>query len=235
MVACLSAAMSGSTDPGKQVIPSARRILEKSDALQTAINRSSGYLVWKPDIERIERVVVKNARSHAFFEIGEPMIHKPASVRVIPLEYMSTADRAEFESVGGDIGLLPEVVGRMMTRLLTGQDLTEHGWVLVQEGVYRYLAIQAGLMTVRTVLHDFLTTEVYLGPRLTAKIRITPWCMVPNLSLRSQIIRFEGSKSQFFHHLKSGQQPSSSSRPVRTLQPSSSRRLPTSFQIACGP
>jgi hypothetical protein len=70
MVACLSAAMSGSTDPGKQVIPSARRILEKSEALQTAINRSSGYttiggeqrLVWKPDIERIERVVVKNAR-----------------------------------------------------------------------------------------------------------------------------------------------------------------------------
>ena len=92
MVACLSAAMSGSTDPGKQVIPSARRILEKSEALQTAINRSSGYttiggeqrLVWKPDIERIERVVVKNARGHAFFEIGEPMMHKPASVRVIP-------------------------------------------------------------------------------------------------------------------------------------------------------
>lgn len=53
--------------------------------MQTAINRSSGYttiggeqrLVWKPDLERIERVVVKNARGHAFFEIGDP----PAGLR----------------------------------------------------------------------------------------------------------------------------------------------------------
>jgi hypothetical protein len=49
----------------------------------------------------------------------------------------------------------------MMTRLLTGQDINGDGWVIIQEGLYRYLAIQVGLMTVRAVLHDFLATEVY--------------------------------------------------------------------------
>jgi hypothetical protein len=46
-----------------------------------AINQSSSYttvggeqrMVWKPDVARIERVVVKNARGHAFFEIGETL------------------------------------------------------------------------------------------------------------------------------------------------------------------
>jgi hypothetical protein len=163
--------MSGTTEPGKQIIPSACRILEKSAALQTAINRSSSYttiggeqrLVWKPDMARIERVVVKNARGHAFFEIGEPMLQKPTSVRVVPLEYMKDEEREEFERGYDPMGMWPEVGSRMMTRLLTGQDLTEHGWVLVQDGVYRYLAIQAGLMTVRSVLYDFLATEVYWG------------------------------------------------------------------------
>jgi hypothetical protein len=173
MVACLSAAMSRTTEPAKQIIPSARRILEKSEPLQTEINRSSGYttiggeqrLVWKPDLERIERVVVKNARGHAFFEIGEPMMHKPASVKIVPLEYIPAGERAEFEDVGSGMGFLPEVGSRMMTRVFTGEDLTDDGWVLVQEGVYRYAAMQTGLMTVRSVMYEFLATEVYWDHR----------------------------------------------------------------------
>lgn len=171
MVAYLSSALSGTTDPAKQVIPSARRILQKSEPLRTAINRSSSYttiggderLVWKPDLERIKRVVVKNARGHAFFEMGEPMMHEPASVRIIPLEYMTAEDRAEFEAVGSHMDVFPEVGSRMMTRVCTGQDLTEDGWVLVQEGVYRYVAMQTSLMTVRTVLYEFLAAEVRWG------------------------------------------------------------------------
>ncbi|WP_157839382.1 hypothetical protein [Bradyrhizobium diazoefficiens] len=168
MVAFLSATMSGTTDPTKQIIPSARRILEKSEALQAAINRACSYktiggeqrMVWKPDMARIERVVVKNARGHAFYEIGEPMMEKPTNVRVVPLEYMKDSEREEFERGYDPGGMWPEVGSRMMTRLLTGQDLTQDGWVLVQENVYRYLAIQVGLMTVRTVMYDYLATEV---------------------------------------------------------------------------
>ena len=48
----------------------------------------------------------------------------------------------------------------MMTRLVTGEDL-RNGWVNVQEGVYRYRVEQHGGFLVRSVLHEFLATEVY--------------------------------------------------------------------------
>jgi hypothetical protein len=142
MVAFLNAAMSGTTDPSKQIIPSARRILEKSEALQAPINQSSSYatisgkqrMVWQPDIVLIERVVVKNARGHAFFEIGEPMMHKPESVRVGPLESMNDDEREEFENDYDGTGLRREVGSRMMNRLLTGRMGAR------PEGVYRYAA-----------------------------------------------------------------------------------------------
>ncbi|MDO9443545.1 MAG: hypothetical protein Q7T73_21905 [Beijerinckiaceae bacterium] len=43
MVASLSSAISGTTAPEKQIIPSARRILAKSEHLQALIQRSSSY------------------------------------------------------------------------------------------------------------------------------------------------------------------------------------------------
>ena len=47
-----------------------------------------------------------------------------------------------------------------MTRLITGQDL-QNGWVVVQDGVYRYRVEQFGGFLVRSVLHEYLATEVY--------------------------------------------------------------------------
>ena len=57
-------------------------------------------------------------------------------------------------------GVLPEVGSRMMTRVMTGQDLAD-GWVVAQDGVYRYAVAQAGTLLVRTVLFEYLATEVY--------------------------------------------------------------------------
>jgi hypothetical protein len=49
-----------------------------------------------------------------------------------------------------------------MTRIITGQDLAG-SWVTVQRGVYRYAVCQAGTMLVRTVLAEYLATEVFWG------------------------------------------------------------------------
>jgi hypothetical protein len=48
----------------------------------------------------------------------------------------------------------------MMTRVLTGQDLQD-AWVVVQDDVYRYAVIQDGTFRVRSVVWDYLATEVY--------------------------------------------------------------------------
>jgi hypothetical protein len=71
-----------------------------------------------------------------------------------------TAEREEFESAAGQLASWPEGGNCMMTRALTGQDLRD-GWVIVQDAVYRFRAEQRGVMLVRSVLFEYLATEVY--------------------------------------------------------------------------
>ena len=47
----------------------------------------------------------------------------------------------------------------MLTRVMTGQDLDD-GWVNVQDDIYRYVVFQQGTLTVRSVIHNYLATEV---------------------------------------------------------------------------
>lgn len=169
-VTFLSCVLSGSTDPEKQDNPSAARALAESPALRTMIERAKTEYqtlggdtrtVWKPDMERILRVILKNARGHAYFEYGEPMLEKPAHVWALPLEGFSESERASFEGLDdeGELAAWPEVGSRMMTRVLTGQDM-DGGWVVVQEGIYRYAVQQTGGLRVRSVLSEYLATEV---------------------------------------------------------------------------
>jgi hypothetical protein len=92
----------GSTDPEKQPNASAARALADSAALRTRIESSrteyatqggDTRILWKPDMDRMERVVLKNARGHAYFEYGEPMLEAPANVRLLPLESMPCSTR----------------------------------------------------------------------------------------------------------------------------------------------
>lgn len=169
-VTFLSCVLSGSTDPEKQRNPSAARALTKSPALRAMIERAKTEcqtlggdtrVVWQPDMDRIHRVIVKNARGHAYFEYGEPMMEAPVHVWASPLENLSESERERFEGLdgGGELTVWPEVGSRMMTRVLTGEDL-DGGWVIVQEGTYRYAVQQTGGLRVRSVLSEYLATEV---------------------------------------------------------------------------
>ncbi len=167
VVAFLGAVLVGSTGPEKQDNPSVAHALQRNPKLRARINQArSEYvtdggetrIIWKPENARVDRVILKNARGHAFFEIGEPMLDPPKYVRSVPLESFTPAQRADFENTDFGAGW-PEVGSRMMTRLMTGQDLTD-GWIVVQDGVYRYAVVQTGGTLVRSVLFDYLATEV---------------------------------------------------------------------------
>jgi len=169
-VTFLSCVLSGSTDPEKQGNPSAARALTESTALRAMIERAkTDYqtlggdtrTVWKPDMDRIHRVILKNARGHAYFEFGEPMMGQPVHVWASPLEGLSESERASFEGLDeqGELAAWPEVGSRMMTRVSTGEDM-DGGWVVVQEGTYRYAVQQMGGLRVRSVLSEYLATEV---------------------------------------------------------------------------
>jgi hypothetical protein len=48
----------------------------------------------------------------------------------------------------------------MLTRVVTGQDLAGP-WVTVQDGIYRYAVAQQGVVLVKSVLFEYLATEVF--------------------------------------------------------------------------
>lgn len=168
MIAFLGCVLTGSTEPSRQHIPRAARILERSEKLRARIERrkteyktqgGESRCVWKPETKRVERVVLKNARGHAFFEYGEPMLDAPSVVWFAPLASLTSQEREDFENIDSS-GVWPEVGSRMMTRVITGQDMTD-GWLIVQDGVYRYSVTQAGGMVVKSVLFEYLATQVH--------------------------------------------------------------------------
>jgi hypothetical protein len=168
LVALLGCVLTGSTSPDRQDNPTVERILERSPSLRRRIESArtesrtvfdhETSIVWAPERERVERVILKNARGHAYFEYGEPMLEPPTHVWFAPLPVLSSEDRSQFEHVPRG-SLWPEVGSRMMTRVLTGQDLLE-GWVIAQDRVYRYAVVQEGGLMVRSVMEEYLATEV---------------------------------------------------------------------------
>jgi hypothetical protein len=74
---------------------------------------------------------------------------------------MTATERQDFEGRNDEasLALWPEVGSRMMTRLVTGEDMAGQ-WVVVQKGVYRYSVQQAEGLLVRSVLWEYLATEV---------------------------------------------------------------------------
>lgn len=166
----LSCVLAGCTNPERQSNASAARALTDSPALRSRIERSrteyvttggEKRVVWKPEMDRIERIVLKNARGHAYFEYGEPMLEAPTHIWVFPIGSMTTAELQDLEGLHEKESLAPwpEVGSRMMMRVLTGEDIVGD-WVIVQEGIYRYSVQQSRGLRVRSVLFDYLATEV---------------------------------------------------------------------------
>ncbi|MBZ0148677.1 MAG: hypothetical protein K8F62_14210 [Pseudorhodoplanes sp.] len=165
-IALLGCVLSGSVIPEEQTNQKVANILRSNYKLRQQIKKArteckttggDTQVLWKPDQGRIDRVILKNARGHAFFELGEPMLEPPASVWSAPLSLMNESQRKKLENFEVD-EFWPEVGSRMMTRVVAGLDLAGP-WVVVQPQVYRYAVAQAP-MRVRTVIREYLATEV---------------------------------------------------------------------------
>lgn len=110
-------------------------------------------------MEKIRNVVVKNAKGHAYHEIGEPILDDPSFVKVVPISLMSQDERNEFEHRDTELDLWPEVGSRMLLRVVNGEGMSG-GWIEVEPKRYRYAIDWSSGVTVRTVIWDYLATEV---------------------------------------------------------------------------
>jgi hypothetical protein len=163
-VACLiTCAVAGSTVPQDVGREKIRRILASKPALQARIEQSKtmadGQTKFMPDFERVRNVVVKLAQGHALYELHESCGGEPDHFSLLPLILMDEAQRNDFE-VPGDAGIWPEVGSRTMQRLVQGNDMSPHGWIVVQEGRYRYNTSVYGGCDVRIVINEYLACHV---------------------------------------------------------------------------
>ena len=166
--AFLAAVISGSTSPDPDRFPVVAKTLAYRAPLRERIEQTrqvqatlwgTPEVQWTPESERVSRVIVKNARGHALFELGLLLLSDPAYVGFSPILLMSDEQKVHFGSEPKRM-LWAEVGSRLLERSTSG-DLQPRGWVEVQAGTYRYAVYQLPDQTlVRMVLRDYFACEV---------------------------------------------------------------------------
>lgn len=117
--------------------------------------------------------MIKLARGHAAFELGQPCRETPDHFWCGPLASMSPEMRESFnaahvQQLFGEVGsrglqrmLVTQFVLRSETGEVSQMGLVVNDWVEVQEGNYRYLAIDdIGGLVIRVVAAEYLACEV---------------------------------------------------------------------------
>jgi hypothetical protein len=167
-LACLiECVICGSTAPEALGRPKVRASLLHSPALAARIAAArtvdaTGTLIWKPEDDRVRKVILKLARGHVAHQYSEPQLDDPEGISIVPLPLMSHGDREAFETIPGAI-VYPEIGSRAFVNLFEACDKTwnpQTGWSVLQEGRYRYAVSLAGGIAVRLVLSEYLAAEV---------------------------------------------------------------------------
>lgn len=166
--AFLGSVLAGTADPDQQVVERAEKILDSNHRLQDGIEAQlevvkgvdgMDQVTFVPDLSRIQNVVVKNARGHILFEHGQRAEGEPTRVAIQPIPTLPPDALANFEAIDYGAGW-PEVGSRLMQRLISGEDMRPDGWVVVQPNVYRFAVMDHNQFVVRTVIREYLATEV---------------------------------------------------------------------------
>lgn len=163
-LACfLSCVIVGSASPDAMSREKTKRILHQKPALRARIEAgcvsTDEDTVFIPDHHRLCRVITKLAQGHALYELHESCTVRPTEVSYVPLPLMNEAQRDAFEKPE-QAAILPEVGSRAMQRILSGTDVSQEGWLVVQPDRYRFHASQNGGVEVRIVLHEYLACYV---------------------------------------------------------------------------
>lgn len=128
--------------------------------LSSARYETSAGINWKPEEERVRKIVLKLARGHLAYELNESRRDEPARIGVAPLFMMAEDARQAFEELRHDDGLSswPEVGSRAMSRIAVGS-ADGYPWIVVQPSQYRYL-VSPDACYVRLVIAEYLAAEI---------------------------------------------------------------------------
>ena len=195
-IALLATMLSGSVDVDGERFPVARGILNRSLGLRkqlSAVRIEQSMLWggvsidWKPNQERVNRVVTKNGIGHMLYEQGIASFRPPDHVWARPLSEMSHDEQIVFEmclDLVEDGGLWAEMGSRAFQRqaeslsralqIASGADpldleatsemltaLSDGLWVEVQPEVYRYATVPTpDGWHVRIIHYEYFAAEL---------------------------------------------------------------------------
>ena len=162
--ACVAAVINSPTRPDTNQFPVAAKMLayrlawsEREERTKQIRSTFWGHsdMISIPENERVTRVIVKNARGHALFALGLPLLFNPAYIIFIPLILISHEQKGHSPSRLENV-VYTELGSRINQRMPVG-DLQLAGWIKVQPPVYRYAVYQLpGQPFVRILLREYV-------------------------------------------------------------------------------
>ena len=169
-LACLlECTMAGTTEPSAFARSKVAGMLRKNPKLKERLEGSRQIvgenIIWNPERDRVERVLVKLARCHVAFEYNEPQLQEPTNLTYMPLHTMTSGQREYFEGrsrSSEEFGGWPEVGSRAMSRIFAINGVLHvDDWLEVQEERYRFQVSQEQEgITVRVLLRGYLACVV---------------------------------------------------------------------------
>jgi hypothetical protein len=177
LVCLLESVYAGSTDPDNIRRPSVARALKRSPKLRSRIEAArfiyQDQVVFIQEKDRVKNVMLKLAKGHAAYDLSQPCPEKPDYYWCGTLETLSEDERntfgaAHIQSFFGEIGsrnLQRMLAAEIMIQSKSGEmdklQVVVNDWVDVQDGYYRYLAIDdIGGIIIRIVISEYLACEV---------------------------------------------------------------------------
>lgn len=165
-VACLiDCVLAGSASAKRAARPKVSRILAETPELAARIaaaeiHQEDGQQTWRPEMDRVQTVILKLARGHVAYELSLLQLEEPRNIACVPLVAMDEKAVMAFFSPQAT-PFWPEIGSRAFVRAWK-QSLhrgVDH-WKVVQPGRYQYLVSQADGLFVRLVLSEYLACEV---------------------------------------------------------------------------
>ena len=175
-VACLIAcAISGNNDLKSIARPKIRNIIAKRPAIANKIitNRSvletrtlfetKKSIIYEIEEDRVHHVILKLARGHAAYELGSPQLDRPTHLAYMPIHLLNANICKLYNSIPQS-DLWPEIGSRALQRMACGSLDMENNWIIVQKGLYKYMAFQTldGII-IRFTINEYLACEVAWG------------------------------------------------------------------------
>lgn len=177
LICLLESVLIGSTDPEKIRRPSVSRAMKRAPALRAKIESAKKYINGKVafsiEEDRVKNVILKLARGHAAFELSQPCRNEPdhywcGTLESLPKEELDLFDSAHIQKLLGEIGsrnmlrmFATEVTLQSESGVLETMNVVVNDWVDVQDGYYRFLAVDdAGGVVIRIVISEYMACEI---------------------------------------------------------------------------